>query len=228
MTTRTERFFTWVWRINALILFGIGLVSIVVLAILFVDAQSSRYEPPEAAVEEVAGTDLVAGELELRSFMPLAGTPFLTSNLVNPSSGRGSSAYDEYVRNILFLDVRSKQSRWLFTSNDQYIEWNARIMNEPGGQYGQRVTVDQQAIALLLSIADAPPNAPVSRQMVAVSIDGSRVVELSDPIDEMLSYYHVDPESYLVVYVRNGKMHVLDFDPTTFDVRSDSPLVATP
>lgn len=231
MTTKTEKFFTWVWRLNGLLLLAIILVGLLGFFLLVSDATRPAWEDKEQTVKEVAGANLVADDLKLEGFFPIHGTDYIVSNLVSPkgSTGIGSSSYQTDTRNLLFFDAKSKDAHWLFENNDQYIERHWTITDKPEDRYGSGPREDVAVVAMLMTISDAPfdDTDDARRQMILVSTNGKRTTSISEPISELVGQHYVEPTSFLIFYARQGTLYVLDLDPTTFAVRSDSVLEVT-
>lgn len=91
MRDRSERFFTWVWRIDGLLLLVLALLGIALaLAIAFEIGAFAARERPEERLAEVAGADLSAQGLRLADFGAIAGTSLLYAELASRSDSIGS------------------------------------------------------------------------------------------------------------------------------------------
>lgn len=122
MDSKTERFFTWVWRINGvLVLLAVTLCLVAFGAIAFNLGIFESRDRPETKLTEVAGADLTTEDLKLGSFRSLKGTDFLFAQLAPPSKyvGSGSSGAMGTARNLLFFDTNSKTAHWLFPQYGQ-------------------------------------------------------------------------------------------------------------
>lgn len=232
MGSRTEKFFTWVWRLNGLLLLAIALLGLLGFFLLTSDATRPAWEDKEQTVTEVAGANLVADDLKLEGFTRIHGTDSIVSDLVSPRATTGigsSSSYRTDTRNLLFFNAKSKDARWLFDSNHQYLVRHWSIPNKPADDYGRDYQKDVRVVALLMTVSDAPIEDANNdqRQMLLVSADGKQKQSISEPIDELVGQHHVDESSYLIFYARQGTLRVLDLDPSTLEVRSDSVLEVT-
>ena len=231
MATRTERFFTWVWRINGLLLLVLIAVCLIMFWFLLSDASNPSWMDDEQSVREVAGTDISAENLKLQSFNQVYGTPWLMADLVSTEGGLGvgsSSRPNWQLRNVLFIDSGSKQAHWLFETSDREIRRHWYISDSPGNRYGAGPSDDSVVIGMLFSIAasSAQNGGTERRQLLLVSADGKTKLPLSEPIDELLGQHHSDASSFLIFYVRDGAVNVLDLDPEGMTVRSDSVITA--
>ncbi len=229
MATKTEQFFAWVWRANALILLAIAFAAIIAMGVIAYDIGIfANRDRPNAQVVEIAGTDLVTEELKLGSFSVIAGTDFLYAELAAPSKyiGSVSSGGLGTARNLLFFDTKSKKAHWLYEDTDNDIVSWRMVYNEPRKNMTDEKESRLYAIGMILQVAEytEEPDPGRPRSLVLVSPDGKGVTTLVESIDSQLGQFHTDAETVLIFYVRDGAVNVLDVDPVSALVRSDSPL----
>src|SRR5262244_3930336 len=125
--SRTSRFFRYLWRANALLIFaataGIGLL------LLSIVASELRWDRSRQQADEVAPVvaDPTSDEsFHLGSLDPVEGTDVLRGELYTLRKGGGvklgSSDYrGAETRNLLYLDTRSRTSRWLLPDNRRVV-----------------------------------------------------------------------------------------------------------
>jgi len=131
MNERPERFFTWVWRVNGLLLLVIGLVGVVgAVALVFNTALFWSRDRPAQRLTEVAGANLSEQNLPLGMFRSIAGSPFLYARLAPPSEyvGSGSSGGLGAAHNLLFFDTGTKKAHWLLPDNERIIRSYAFLL----------------------------------------------------------------------------------------------------
>jgi len=235
VTDRADRVFTWVWRINGLVLLLLGVAGLVgTIALFFNLGLFWARDRSDQQLTQVAGTDLSAKDLRLSDFRPISGTAFLYATLAPPSEyiGSGSSGGLGSARNVLFFDMTSKETHWLLPDNEQVIQSYAFFMDPPGFPYGgddgEGRKRDRIAISLLLELKPSGATAPgaSSRSLALASADGRNVTAIAKSIGGLLGYHQASAESAFVFYVSGGVARVLDVDPTTRKVRSDALLSA--
>lgn len=229
MTSKSERFFTWVWRINGLIVLTVASLGLFAFgAFAFNVGVFANRDRPETQLTDVAGADLVAEDLKLGSFKPLRGTDFIFAQLALPSKyvGSGSSGAVGTARNLLFFDTKSKTANWLFPNTDHDILTQWFVHDRPFRGTTQVGMVDPTVIGLLLELAEHIDDARIdqTRKLVFASADGKKVTPISESVDGLLGQRHVDANTLLIFYVRDGSVNVLDLDPAKVVVRSDSKL----
>lgn len=125
MSDRSNKFFTWIWRINGLIVFALGVIGLLLALAATLDVARFRFrERPQDQITRVADRDLVASNLRLGSFEGVPGTKHLYAELFAPSeyvSSKGSGSGRGAVHNLLFFDTAAKKAHWLLSDNDHTI-----------------------------------------------------------------------------------------------------------
>jgi hypothetical protein len=236
MPERADRFFTWVWRINGLVLLALGIAGLVgAMALAFNVALFWSRDRPDQQVTQVAGADLNAENLRLADFRTIAGTQFLYAVLAPPSEyiGSGSSGGLGLARNLLFFDMNSKKAHWLFPNNDQIVKSFFFLMDPPGSPYayddGEARKPEQVAVAILLELEPLPKKPSAhdhARSLAIATAEGRDLTSIAQPISGLLGYHQLSKESTFVFYVSDGAARVLDVDPTARKVNSDALLSA--
>lgn len=233
MSERWERLFVWTWRINGLLLLGLGVVGLVgAFVVLFNIARFSSRDRPDQQLTRVAGTDLSAKDLRLADFRAIAGTNFLYAELGSPSEyiGSGSSGGMGRARNLLFFDTASKKAHWLFPGNDQTLPSFSFLFDPPDQRYeyderrsGER---RQLALAILVEIQQHAEGSEKSdrrsRTLAVASADGRNLTTVAESVDGLLGFHQTGKDSVLVFYVLDGAAKVIDVDPLTRTVRSNA------
>ena len=219
MTTKTERFFVWVWRINALVLLPIAILALIGVGMISHDM---------GIFSKVAGADLVAAKPRLGSFGVIAGTDYVYAELAVPSRDIRSGSSDDLgtARNLLFFHTKSKKAHWLFDNTDSDILSWKMVYNEPRQNMTDEKESRLYVVGMIVELADHEdePSPDRLRGLVFVSADGKKVSPLIESIDSQLGQYHTDSDTVLIFYVRDGSVNVLDVDTTNVVVRSDFPL----
>jgi hypothetical protein len=231
---RADRFFVWIWRLNALLLLMLALVVVAGAAATLIVNGALFWAPkrPPQQLANVAGAELGAKNLRLGHFRPIAGTPLLYAALETPSKyiGSGSIGTVGSARNLLFFDIGTRKAHWLLPDNNQTIESFTFLMDPPAARYayndGEAQTRNQVALAILLELQRDDPSAPhaVSRRLAIAPPDGRTIAALADSTDALLGYHQPGRNSVLVFYLSAGTARVLDADLATWKVRSNAPL----
>lgn len=171
MSDRATKFFTWIWRINSLILFGLGVVGVVLAVVAILEVARFRFrERPQERITRVADRDLAASKLRLGSFEAIPGTKHLYAALFAPSeygssmssgSGRGAA------HNLLFFNTATKTAHWLLSDNDHTIPSYSLILYPPRSRLSPfdagRDTDKTLALGVLLEVRKSVQEGSVSR-----------------------------------------------------------------
>ncbi len=154
---RTERFFTVVQRINALILLVLGTGGLILLGAGLWDllAPSTRGLAPARVKVEVGrmGKDT----LEFRCSGKVRGRHSFVLEAVDESgrtSFSGSSGGRGRVKNLLFVDLDTGETRWLLNGFDGYIPWNSLELGFGGGTSGENEELPPDAVLYLVIDSD--------------------------------------------------------------------------
>jgi hypothetical protein len=128
---RTQKFFRYLWRIDAILIFlAAGAITIGVGALIFEEfgGRAAMHRNAEAGVPVAAEgrPDLTLGHAEL-----VPGSTVLRADLFVSRGGAGfsSGGYNE-SRNILFIDPTKKEAHWLLPDNDHVIAERSDVKDE--------------------------------------------------------------------------------------------------
>lgn len=121
-------FFTYIRRINSLLLFG----GLIVFTLLVLWGIGSGIEERNRDVVATAKTSNAGEELRFRleeaKDIPGTDTQMLKLTASKAQSGIAYSGYERDIRNILFLSGDDKAARWLFPNQDNVIHTAAQLL----------------------------------------------------------------------------------------------------
>jgi hypothetical protein len=234
MTGRLNILFTWVWRINGLLILGIGLVGFVGVVAFVVDVGifSSRESPAEG-IAEVAGTQIENSNLNFGTFRRLKGANVLYAELGTASDylGSGSISQVANVRNLLFFDTESKKSHWLLKDNSKQIYRNQCLTDPPDcydvDEDRERCEANRKTVAIMLEIGPPRSEKPSSDQDHSILVstpDGRELAPLVENIDAVLGVEAQSAEAVFIFYTKSGSVRFAEIDPTKRKLVSDEAL----
>ncbi len=229
MTSKTENLFAWIWRINGLLVLVVAILCIVGLVAIFADeGVFGKREGPRDQLIDVAGTDLAAEELRLGGFRTIDGTDYIYATLAAPSRYIGSGSSWGNDRNWLFFNTESRKAHWLFPDSSQEIAGQRFLYQYSDDEAESDEDSEAILVGVLMTLADVHgedvPEQP--KRLILVSADGKTTTVLAEVVDGLLHNYHVSSTSHLVFYSQRGSVHIMEFDPTTAAVVSDTVLSA--
>jgi hypothetical protein len=120
-----DRFFSLVWRVNALLIFGVGLAGFALIAFLIVELGLEIFEPRNVqGVVNIASEEIESESFSFGDFIAVPGSDFLSAPLYTErGSPRGSiSRYNRSIRNYLFYNPTNGAAHWLLSGNGGLVE----------------------------------------------------------------------------------------------------------
>jgi hypothetical protein len=213
-----NKFFLWLGRI-ATVVFLLSILAVVgfLSFIFYSDSRASDEVKVDAAVDDKTKDSLKMGALE-----GVDGTSIQFVRLSTEKSSASGSPYtygDNY-RNILFVDSKTKTSRWLFDNNNYFVDLDI----VEGKREDNRCCHKPLFMFYKVIKQDADADREITkkhRQIAALSyLDGSSYQEIINDADRIISGKLVKDETcFAVLYLRAEKLNYACFDPQTFAKR---------
>lgn len=213
---KSQRFFRYLWRINAvLILVAAGsiIVGIAVLLAGEFGATTARNREAEAGIPVAAAAD--TGHLSLGRASLVPGTDVMRADLSLDRAAKGFSGggYSE-TRNILFIDPAQKDGRWLLPDNDHIVTDTSDII-EDADHNAKRLI----ATAVLVKAAIGSPET-AGGTLLLFDASGSKVIEVASEVRE-LHLASLSGSQLTVLFERNRRLVVATFDPGSLAKRTE-------
>lgn len=227
MTSKTDKFFTWVWRINGVVVLAIAFVCLVGLVALIVESGLfGGNNRPRDQLADVAGEDISADDLSLGGFRRLEGTDLLYATLATPAKFGGSGSGRGNARNWLFFDIESRKANWLFEDSANEIVDHQFLYRYSEDDADPDRTGDPIVTGIVMLVTNSDSEAENSRKarMILVSTDGKTIDVLTESVGGLFDYFYVSETSHLLLYSREGSVRIMDIDPVAARVLSDSVL----
>ena len=234
MGSRSDNFFSWVWKVNGLLVLGLCLAALATIITLTFNIELFRTrDRPEQKVIQVAGADIRADDLELGEFREVKGTSLLYATLAAKEEhiSSGSSYGRGDARNLLFFDTVSKKTHWLLKGNEQMIPSVAFITNPATEdyEYASSKPCDKDLVTqgILLEVAplkNGKNSTKEVRQLALASPDGTELITVANGIDGLLGKHKTSSDALLAFYSVGGTVRVAEIDTSTRVVKSDNVL----
>lgn len=207
---KLNKFFRWIWRVNALLLLVGGFVILTVIAVAlypsvkdFLRGNPVYHASDMVNVEESAHID---SEWKLGGFRPIPNTNSMMSPVYSKQEyeiGLSSKSASS-TRNYFFLNSADKTTRWLVPTN-KYLFLDDSEIKENAADNNSKIL----AISYKLVKSDANGDGRLTqsdKQTFAISdTDGSNFTELVGDIDEFLGNEQQNSNSLLLFYRSNSK-----------------------
>ncbi len=137
-----DRFFSLVWRANALVILAAGLAGLALVMILLVQLGRDFLEPRRVqGVVNLADEEVEAETFHFGRFESISGSEFLSAPLYTQQGyPLGSiSKSSQSSRNYLFYNPASGAAHWLLPDNEGLVEWRSEF--PPSRYKGEREPV---------------------------------------------------------------------------------------
>ena len=203
-----NRFFRFVWRADAIIIFVAGALSvltvIISLAVLVISSLGSRQ-----AVEDRVVLDPVASPTQIQELGYLdeiEGTPHAMLPLYigeEREYGFSSGSKSRDVANYLFINGINGNKRWLFDHN-RYLVDNSNMVDD--GDYPKRTV---KAIVFTVIKADSDGDSHLGRKdkatLVVTAPDGSDHTEVLNDVDSVLGIHAMSKGRVIILYRKQAQ-----------------------
>jgi len=234
-----NRFFKWLWRINAIGLFLLlctGLFSFVKNQVERADRIGRMTpEPISSLAEDPKGVE----KWVLKNNMQIEGSSYKMLSLVSEYSKVKAQDISYYAttnnvmeynnrmaKNILFLNQKNNHSSWLFKTNNQLI-LECRSLTEGGNApyYIMRNGKNPKAQLIYYTIINKDTNGDKiittkdkkSFAVSKISSEGYKVI-IHD-IEQIISVSHMEESNSMsLVYQKDGMAYALKFDIEKFEI----------
>jgi hypothetical protein len=223
----TRRFFSLVWRANAILLLLTGILACVVLLVavlqIFRDATRTRQA---VDVLNVAGEQIDRSKTSLGYFVTVAGCAVLRAPLhVQQTYAFGSGSKEATsVQNYLFYDPSDGSSRWLVPGNKGLFLATHEL---PEHEYSKP---ERPVVTVLYELVEADTNGDQrltesDAKVVAVSDpSGSRFTRLFTGVQEVNGTTLTPQGHILVLYTVSATLRAAEIDVDTHRVLRDAAL----
>ena len=202
-----NRFFKFIWRFNGLILMIVGVLAIGVLGFsgykMFRDV---RHERTTRNIVNVVEDQQVDEKWQLGHLINISGSSYVVVPLYSDQKYAQSyfSKSSDSTRNLLFIDVRSNQKKWLFKTND-YLIVNQEFLSE------KEINGKDEVIrAILYMVVKKDTNGDKrltadDKMDIALSTPGGdNYKEVVTGIDGFIGHRVIDKDTVFIIYQKQG------------------------
>ncbi len=214
--TRSQRFFRYVWRINAvLILLAAGAATVGIVAALVSEFGDKVVRHREETAGVPVAVDDSSVDLSLGRAVVVPGSNVVRIDLSLNRGGKGlSSGGHTETRNILFIEPGQKAGRWLLPDNDHVIDDSTEINDEPDLK-GPRTI----ATAVLVKSANTSSETAVGK-LLLFNPTGRNIVEGATSVRQ-IRIATLSGGELTVLYERDRHLVLAEFDPQSLARRSE-------
>lgn len=224
---KSRRFYTWVWRINGLLILAAALVGLgmllIVAAMLVSDLGRARHSDMSVkAVQGPAGTPAVS----LEDFRDLKGTHFLRASLtVKEERSLVYSKGSRPLRNFYYVDTTTHATHWLIP------EYTGLIVDHTSLPAEHARNVEEtgpQTVVYELADADTDGDGALTRSdALAIAISdpaGRGFVRLLEKVERLNAAHLASKRTLLLIYTKEGAMFSAEVDLDSGKIARQTPL----
>ena len=213
--SKPQRFFRFLWRINAvLILIATGAVVIGAAAIVVQETRRTVASKEKAAPLSPVADQSTDRNLHLGRSWLVHGTGILRTDLVlTGDSDKFSSGGGSETRNILFIDPDQKTGRWLLPDNKHAIGETSDV-TVPHESEEQRTI----ASAAVVRPAEEPS---ATGNLILFDPAGKKVVEISKGVTE-IHVASLSGNDIVLLYERNSHLVRASFDRESLEKHTET------
>jgi hypothetical protein len=226
---RQGRIFTWIWRVNSLIILFAGVLALA--SVLFALGFSVRDRLVSHQVEDVAKIRPPSAgktELKLSQFTPVAGTSVLVAALEAQQDYRASFSSKEAssTRNHLFYDTATHEFYWLKPGNEALIIESQSL---PAQAY---TTTVKPATAVVYTLVSKDTNqdgrlTSQDHQDIALADpNGKRFRVVLSQVESLKGFSLVAPHRVVMLYMSQSQLQAADIDLASQKVLQRYPFLA--
>lgn len=230
---KARRFFSLVWRINAIVIFIVGMLGALLLTAgaftvfsnLSRSFSSSRpsHNAPPAAADGADATE--AGEKQvfrLGSFERVQGTDVLRAAYQAGAGEDGGSGYgsksDTSTRNFFYLDASTRSTYWLKPSMKSVILRDEALSEHQNSDESQRDSPKPEIASVYLVVendsnGDGELTDEDKKQIAVSDATGKEYRVVAQGVDCMEQVILLGPQRVLILYYVGAKLKAAELNP---------------
>ncbi|MGZ8811638.1 MAG: hypothetical protein ACXW29_10915 [Thermoanaerobaculia bacterium] len=212
--SRTNSFFRYVWRINAVLILLAAAASVWLIAVLVISeiGSSIRRRQVAAATPPIAGKP-ESKNLHLSGLSPVEGTSVFRAMLSSERPGKieiSSGGYAPETRNMLFVDASTGVAKWLLPSDKELITWNTDIPDV------QRSGEQKPPVATVVLVKPHSNNPdPVGGRLLLLDVAANKVQEIATNVRDVNGASLTPSGEIAILFERDRKYALASFDRRT-------------
>ena len=203
----TNKFFKFLWRANAILIFfaAIGAIILLFTAVSYVISDLFHEDTPPPAIETVdsvlAKDETIRIRLKTR-FEAVDNFTYFDLKSGEDNYGKFSSGSSSQRRNIVVYDSDSKTSHWVFENLNQEIESFQELNKTIRDDAGKKTRVPK---AFLLKVANSNVDGLITRNLWIMPLSGKNPKKIvSDIYGDLKLHTTDDDQLTLIIETSDG------------------------
>jgi hypothetical protein len=210
---KSRRFFSLLWRVNALVIFAVGIAGVLVLtmaAVMFIKNMTR-----ERHVANVMSLESEQVSASLGNFGAVEGAPLLRAPLhLNQEYEYGHTSKEaSSIQNYLYFDPATHSFHWLLPGNRRLILDSTEL---PASNFPRRDDVPVEAIVYQLVDADTNGDQKLTNgdlKTIAVSDpSGRRFARVLSKVERLNGAHLIGKTKLVLLYTSDGALRAAEFD----------------
>jgi hypothetical protein len=222
VVTRSQKFFRYVWRINAVLILVAAAAAICgVVALVVSEIQSNIRQHAAVAAAPRVVPSARSSELHLNGFTNVPSTSVYEAKLTSERGGAAieiSSGGVSDTRNILFIDLTTGNGRWLLPSDDQMVTADENV--EENSPHEERKSL---ARVMLVKPYATRSEAAVGRLLI-MDAAAEHVTEIASGVQNVHGVTLTPAGQIALLFERDRKYEVALIDKTSLRKISERPI----
>ena len=222
-----NRFFKFIWRVNALVIFGGALFALIsLLFLIFIDLRLGA-TPEKPPVQISSDDQAVSGDqnFELRTDRIRNTDDLILLNVVILGYSNGSLSYrGDIIRNSGIHSLKTNQTNWFFSTNRQEIK-NVEHF------YTTKTTSNSEAITVVLghlfSSLTTDQKGDIHRDIWVADANGANLQKLITDAEAAPNLWYYGNNKAKITIETSSGVQLIDFNLTTRAIGETS-LIKTP
>lgn len=227
MVSKWHRFFRYLWRVNAVLIFVAGLSVLIAVSVFIGDELIRDVRRMDGRTEpEVVSSGQADSRLTLEQFVPIKGTHFASANLVGEerySGGLSSSGGgNREVRNVLFVDLTSGSGHWLLPNHEKIIDYSADVIR------GDEAPSDTPIASLFLVKPRVADPSSADGTLILTDPSGHQRQEIAVKVREVETFLLKEPSEIIILFRSANKRWIATVDARTLSKTAEWELTIPP
>ena len=208
---KAAKIFRWVWRINALFIFAVGLFVIGAICVAVYPAAKNflRGKPVLQArdIVNVEQNTKINSEWTFGGFNQIEGTNFMMSPVYSKQDyqiGFGGEKSSASVRNYFFLNSKDHTSHWLAPTNQYlFLDFLAKIGTDEIGYNVKNVRWLKYRLVKADTNLDGRLTAEDKKTIAISNAAGDGFFEVVEQFDDELGMNLLDADTLIILFRNN-------------------------
>ena len=226
-----DRFFSLVWRVNALVILGAGLAGFALVMILLLQLGRDFLEPRNVqGVVNLASEEIDSESFHFAEFTAIPGSDFLSAPLYTqqgyPLGSISKSSHS--TRNYLFFNPATGAAHWLLPDNDGLVESRYQF---PRSRYNKDAEPIRGVLWQVITVDTNGDHKLTENDLSTILVSGASGSSLRELIPDVQHIYgaiQFSPDSVSITFLKENRLHAAVISLNDLSLVSNEEILALP